>query len=159
MCELQTRQACTESYSIPPYKRSPSKGRVLLIDVLGRRRPVGFVREFYPIWGGTLPSEMSPPRPTPIAKRGMYCNVHEERFAHLREFEAGWREPSSSSHKQVAVSPWRHRSCPAHTDTGLRRAAINNRASLSSPCTQPGASLFPLSQAFRGGSLSPRTDV
>jgi hypothetical protein len=29
-------------YSIPPYKRSPCKGRILLSDILGRRRPVGF---------------------------------------------------------------------------------------------------------------------
>jgi hypothetical protein len=41
-------------YSIPPYKRSPYKGRTLPSDILGRRRPAGFVRESYPIRGGTL---------------------------------------------------------------------------------------------------------
>jgi hypothetical protein len=42
------------NYSVPPYKRFPYKGRILLSDILGRRRPVGFVRESYPIMGGTL---------------------------------------------------------------------------------------------------------
>jgi hypothetical protein len=55
--DMQTQssghQASLESYSIPPYKRMPYKGRILLSDILGRRRPVGFVREFYPIRGGT----------------------------------------------------------------------------------------------------------
>jgi hypothetical protein len=45
-------------YSIPPYKRSPHKGILPLNDshpdILGGRRPVGFVRESYPIRGGTL---------------------------------------------------------------------------------------------------------
>jgi hypothetical protein len=40
--------------SIPPYKRSPYKGMILLSDILGRRRPVGFVRESYLIRGGAL---------------------------------------------------------------------------------------------------------
>jgi hypothetical protein len=40
--------------SIPPYKWSPYMGRILLSDILGRRRPVGFVRESYPIRGGAL---------------------------------------------------------------------------------------------------------
>jgi hypothetical protein len=40
-------------YSIPPYKRSPYKGRILLSDILGRRRPVDFVRESHPIRGRT----------------------------------------------------------------------------------------------------------
>jgi hypothetical protein len=44
--------SCT--YSIPPYKWSPYKGRILLSDILGRRRRVGFVRESYAIRGGTL---------------------------------------------------------------------------------------------------------
>jgi hypothetical protein len=39
------------SYSIPLYKRSPYKGRILPSDILGRRRPVGSVRESYPIRG------------------------------------------------------------------------------------------------------------
>jgi hypothetical protein len=33
-----------ENHSIPPYKRSPFKGRILPSDILGRRRSVGFVR-------------------------------------------------------------------------------------------------------------------
>jgi hypothetical protein len=37
-----------------PYKRSPYTGRILLSDVLGRRRPVEFVRDSYPIRGATL---------------------------------------------------------------------------------------------------------
>jgi hypothetical protein len=37
-----------------PHKRSPYEGRILLSDVFGRRRPVGFVRESYPVRGGTL---------------------------------------------------------------------------------------------------------
>jgi hypothetical protein len=37
-----------------PYKRSPFKGRILLSDILGRRRPVGFVRETYLIRGVIL---------------------------------------------------------------------------------------------------------
>jgi hypothetical protein len=41
-------------YIIHPYKRSPYKGRLQLSDILGRRRPVGFVREPYPIRVGTL---------------------------------------------------------------------------------------------------------
>jgi hypothetical protein len=41
-------------YNIFPYKRSPDKGRILMSDILGRRRPVGFMRESYPIRGGTL---------------------------------------------------------------------------------------------------------
>jgi hypothetical protein len=44
----------TETYRIPPYKRSPYKGRILVSDILGRRRPIGFVREPYPIRSGTL---------------------------------------------------------------------------------------------------------
>jgi hypothetical protein len=42
------------AYSIPPYKRSPYNVRIPLSDILGRRRPVGFVRESYPLRGGTL---------------------------------------------------------------------------------------------------------
>jgi hypothetical protein len=42
------------AYSIPPYDRSPCKGKILPSDLLGRRWPVGFVRESYPIGGGTL---------------------------------------------------------------------------------------------------------
>jgi hypothetical protein len=41
-------------YSTPSYKRSPYKGRIHLSEILGRRRPVGFVRESYPIRGGNL---------------------------------------------------------------------------------------------------------
>jgi hypothetical protein len=41
-------------YSIPPCKRSPYEGRILLSDILNRRRPVGFVGECYLIRGGTL---------------------------------------------------------------------------------------------------------
>jgi hypothetical protein len=41
-------------YSIFVDKLSPYKGRILLIDTLGRRRPVGFVRECCTVRGGTL---------------------------------------------------------------------------------------------------------
>jgi hypothetical protein len=41
-------------YCISQYKRSPSKGKILLSDILGRRRPVGSVRESYPKSGGIL---------------------------------------------------------------------------------------------------------
>jgi hypothetical protein len=45
------------------------KGRILLSDILGRRRPVGFVRDSYP-------SDMSAPRPNPTAYRGVYCTLY-----------------------------------------------------------------------------------
>jgi hypothetical protein len=38
----------------PPISGPLYKGRILLRDILGRRWPVGFVRESYPIRGGTL---------------------------------------------------------------------------------------------------------
>jgi hypothetical protein len=41
-------------YSIPPYKRSLHKVRILLSDILGWRRPVAFIRESCPVMGGTL---------------------------------------------------------------------------------------------------------
>jgi hypothetical protein len=41
-------------YSIPPYKRSPYEGRILLIDVLGRRRPVGSCKRILSHRCGTL---------------------------------------------------------------------------------------------------------
>jgi hypothetical protein len=44
---------CTPLYSLPPYKRSPYKGRLLLSDILSRRRP-GTVRESYSIRGQIL---------------------------------------------------------------------------------------------------------
>jgi hypothetical protein len=47
-----TRQKTDTVY--PSYKRSLGKGRILLSDILGRRQPGDFVREFYPIRGGTL---------------------------------------------------------------------------------------------------------
>jgi hypothetical protein len=59
------------AYSIPPYKRSPDKGRDLLSAILGRRQPVGFVRESYHK-GWNPVSDMSAPRPAPIAYRGVY---------------------------------------------------------------------------------------
>jgi hypothetical protein len=42
-----------EAYSILPYRRFPYKRKILLSDILGRRRPVGSVRESYPIRSGT----------------------------------------------------------------------------------------------------------
>jgi hypothetical protein len=56
------------THSTPPYKRSPNKGRILISDILGRRRPVGLcVRESYPRRGGTLEvtcqlRDLPPPR-------------------------------------------------------------------------------------------------
>jgi hypothetical protein len=45
---------CYASTVLPPNKRSPYQVRILPSDILGRRRPVGFVRESYPVRGGTL---------------------------------------------------------------------------------------------------------
>jgi len=63
---------------------------------------------------------------------------------------------------QLALPPWRHKSCPAHTDTGLRRATISSFASLSNPCTVLGVSptlgqdpcLLPLQQVPAKGEGS-----
>jgi hypothetical protein len=62
-------------YSIPPYKRSLYKGRIYLNDILGWRRPVGFVRKSYFLKGGNPVSDMSAPQPTPTTYTGVYCIV------------------------------------------------------------------------------------
>jgi hypothetical protein len=60
-------------YGITPYKRSSYKRfpwRILQTDILGRRRSVAFVRESsHKGWNPV--SDLSAPRPTPAAYRGV----------------------------------------------------------------------------------------
>jgi hypothetical protein len=53
-CEFSFESHVYKDLQYTPHKRSPNKGRILLSDILGRRRPEGFVRESYPIGGRTL---------------------------------------------------------------------------------------------------------
>jgi hypothetical protein len=57
LCSSQgrlSRKVEFNDFGISPYKRFPYKGRILLSDILGRRRPVIYVRESYPRRGGSL---------------------------------------------------------------------------------------------------------
>jgi hypothetical protein len=62
------------------------KGRILLSDILGRRRPLGFVtcrfcERILSHKGWNPVSDMSAPRPTPTAYRGVYCALLQWRLS------------------------------------------------------------------------------
>jgi hypothetical protein len=53
-CGFPSRLSKSDCTVYPPISCPLLRGGILLSDILGRRRPVGFVRDSYPIRSGTL---------------------------------------------------------------------------------------------------------